>query len=466
MLLILIILLGELVLSSRGDNMLSYDYDIVIIGSGLGGLTAASLLSRKGYRTLVVESRSRIGGRFSTFEYEGFKLPTGAILIPDGWVIKLLEDMGIRTDNLRPITRVYYRIDGERYEIPPEMGVPKALDIIDKLEREDAEKHKRPAKPVELSKIMRGYYKKMRGINRDDIITVRDWLLQYTEVEKVHEAFDTLCTGLMMAHSWELPVSKFFLFQEMTKFYISASGNLSIAEKLAKFVEKTGAVWTNSPVKKIRVKEGKASNVIVKKVGKQIDIKCKVVISNAGAKSTVFLAGKENFESEYLEKMRIKLRPSPCLLVLVASDKPLCLEGIRDGLEIIMGSRRIKNVIPISNICPELVPAGQHLFYTSAKSESTLHPMDIKYEMQQVKRDIREFFPDFEKYGRILKMRACGIINEWPEGRTWLGYGMPLETPIPNLFNVGDSCIEPGLIGTPGSVESGYRVVDIVEKVL
>jgi len=442
------------------------DYDIVIIGSGLGGLTAASILSRKGFKTLVVESRSRIGGRFSTFEYEGFKLPTGAILIPDGWVVKLLEEMGIKTNNLRPITRVYYRIDGERYEIPSEIGVPKALDIIDKLERKDAEEKKRPTKPVELSKIMRGYYKKMRGINQEEIITVRDWLLQYTENEKVHDAFDTLCTGLMMAHSWELPVSKFFLFQEMTKFYISPDGNLSIAKELARVVEKTGAIWTNSPARKIMIKEGKATSVIVEKAGKQIEIKCKIVISNTGAKSTVSLAGKENFDNEYLEKMRIKLRPSPCLLVLIASDKPLCLEGINDGLEIIMGSRRIKTVIPISNICPELVPPGQHLIYTSAKSESTLHPMDIKYEMQQVKSDIREFFPDFEKHGRILKMRACGIINEWPEGRTWLGYGMPLETPISNLFNVGDSCIAPGLIGTPGSVESGYRLVDIVEKVL
>ncbi len=448
------------------DNMIDEDYDIVIIGSGLGGLTAASLLSCKGFNTLVVESRSRIGGRFSTFEYEGFKLPTGAILIPDGWVVKLLEEMGIRTENLRPITRVYYRIDGESYEIPSEIGVPKALDIIDKLERKEAEEKKRSTNPVELSKIMRGYYKKLLGINQEEIITVRDWLLQYTENEKVHDAFDTLCTGLMMAHSWELPVSKFFLFQEMSKFYISPDGNLNIAQELAKVVEKNGAVWTNSPARKIIVKEGKVTSVIVEKAGKEIEIRCKMVISNTGVKSTVNLAGKENFDKEYLEQVRIKLRPSPCLLVLVASDKPLCLEGIHDGLEIIMGSRRIKTVIPISNICPELVPSGQHLMYTSAKSESTLHPMDIKYEMQQVKSDIKAFFPDFKKHGRILKMRACGIINEWPEGRTWLGYGMPLETPISNLFNVGDSCIAPGLIGTPGSVESGYRVVDSVEKLL
>ncbi|MFX1590608.1 MAG: NAD(P)-binding protein, partial [Promethearchaeota archaeon] len=75
------------------------NYDTIIIGSGLGGLTAATLLSRKGFKTLIVESRSHIGGRFSTFEYKGFKLPTGAILIPDGWVIKLLEEMGVNINN-------------------------------------------------------------------------------------------------------------------------------------------------------------------------------------------------------------------------------------------------------------------------------------------------------------------------------------------------------------------------------
>ena len=238
------------------------DYDIIIIGSGIGGLTAATLLSRKGYKTLVVESRTRIGGRFSTFEHEGFKLPTGAILIPDGWVPKLLEEMGINTNILRPITRVFYRINGKRYEIPAEIGVPKALDTIDRLEKEDAKKG-RPSKPVQLPKIMRGYYKKMRGIKQEGIITVRDWLLQFTENEKIHEAFDTLCAGLMMAHSWELPVSKFFLFQEMSKFYIAPNGNLSIAKELASIVEKNGAVWTNFPARKIIINNLEVTGVIV-----------------------------------------------------------------------------------------------------------------------------------------------------------------------------------------------------------
>jgi len=30
-------------------------YDIVVIGSGLGGLTSAALLSKTGYKTIVVD---------------------------------------------------------------------------------------------------------------------------------------------------------------------------------------------------------------------------------------------------------------------------------------------------------------------------------------------------------------------------------------------------------------------------
>lgn len=52
-------------------------YDVVVVGSGIGGLGAGALLAHGGYNTLVVEKMSRIGGRCSTEEYEGFKLPTG-----------------------------------------------------------------------------------------------------------------------------------------------------------------------------------------------------------------------------------------------------------------------------------------------------------------------------------------------------------------------------------------------------
>src|SRR6266536_878636 len=43
------------------------DYDAVVIGAGFAGLSAAVRLTRKGARVLVLEARTRLGGRATAF---------------------------------------------------------------------------------------------------------------------------------------------------------------------------------------------------------------------------------------------------------------------------------------------------------------------------------------------------------------------------------------------------------------
>ena len=43
-------------------------YDVIVIGAGLGGLTAAALLARAGRKTLVVERNASVGGAASTYK--------------------------------------------------------------------------------------------------------------------------------------------------------------------------------------------------------------------------------------------------------------------------------------------------------------------------------------------------------------------------------------------------------------
>lgn len=53
------------------------DFEIIVIGSGIGGLVAGSLLARYGKRVLVCESHSVPGGAAHGFQRQGFHFDTG-----------------------------------------------------------------------------------------------------------------------------------------------------------------------------------------------------------------------------------------------------------------------------------------------------------------------------------------------------------------------------------------------------
>ena len=56
-------------------------YDVIIIGSGMGGLTAGSLLARKGLRVLLLEKEKQAGGYVVSFRRDGYTFDaTGAFL--------------------------------------------------------------------------------------------------------------------------------------------------------------------------------------------------------------------------------------------------------------------------------------------------------------------------------------------------------------------------------------------------
>lgn len=56
-------------------------FDVVVIGAGFAGITAARELKNHGYKVVVLEARDRIGGRVWTSELEGHKVELGATWI-------------------------------------------------------------------------------------------------------------------------------------------------------------------------------------------------------------------------------------------------------------------------------------------------------------------------------------------------------------------------------------------------
>ncbi|MCK5337786.1 MAG: NAD(P)-binding protein, partial [Bacteroidales bacterium] len=52
-------------------------YDIVIIGSGLGGLECGLILSKEGLNVCVLEQNSKVGGNLQSFTRDGCIFDTG-----------------------------------------------------------------------------------------------------------------------------------------------------------------------------------------------------------------------------------------------------------------------------------------------------------------------------------------------------------------------------------------------------
>ncbi|WP_346958723.1 NAD(P)/FAD-dependent oxidoreductase [uncultured Arthrobacter sp.] len=97
--------------------MLELDRDVVIVGAGPAGLTAARELRKAGLSVAVLEARDRVGGRTWTDTVDGAMLEIGGQWVsPDQTaLLELLEELGLKTyDRYREGQAVYIGADGKR----------------------------------------------------------------------------------------------------------------------------------------------------------------------------------------------------------------------------------------------------------------------------------------------------------------------------------------------------------------
>lgn len=78
-----------------------YDYDVIIIGAGIGGLVCGCYLTKKGYRVLIIEQHSKPGGYCSAFTRKGYKFNIGIHSlggINNGILSKILDELEIKEE--------------------------------------------------------------------------------------------------------------------------------------------------------------------------------------------------------------------------------------------------------------------------------------------------------------------------------------------------------------------------------
>jgi phytoene dehydrogenase-like protein len=100
--------------------------DVIIVGAGLAGLSAAVYLHRQGRKVLVLEASERAGGRIKTDSHEGFLLDRGFQVLLTAYpeTQALLNYRDLKLQKMLPGATVLY--DGGRFEIADPFRRPSA----------------------------------------------------------------------------------------------------------------------------------------------------------------------------------------------------------------------------------------------------------------------------------------------------------------------------------------------------
>jgi len=114
------------------------NYDIIIIGAGLGGLTAGAKLAKEGKKVLVIEQHDRPGGCATTFRRGDFTLEVGLHEMdgpsPGDMKTRIFNDLDVFNNVKFLKVPEFYRFLNDRYDVTiphePEVAISRLSELF------------------------------------------------------------------------------------------------------------------------------------------------------------------------------------------------------------------------------------------------------------------------------------------------------------------------------------------------
>lgn len=362
------------------------EHDVIVVGAGIGGLTAAALLARRGLKVLVAEQHHRPGGFCTSWERHVRR---------DGERLRYVFDAGVHdvsglgprgpvTNLLRQLEisdRLEWRRVGHEYVLPGfQLKVPATAEGLVKALQAHF--------PAEREAVA-AFFAEMEGVYRD----------LYADVERTGGVPCPPRTAEEMlayprthpyAFRWmDVPypamLDRFFQDASLKRFLLLLTGYLSdrpetltaaqmaplfgyyfdggyypvggsgaLAQALAEVIEAHGGrVLLRAPVQRILIEGGRAAGVVLG--GGQVH-RAAAVISNADVRKTFLeLVGREHLPPDFVRRIESLEFSTSAFVVFLGVDfvpdlEPVTLVYSEDG--------RGLGIMTPSRVDPGLAPPG------------------------------------------------------------------------------------------------------------
>ena len=375
--------------------MVYTDYDVIIIGSGAGGLAAAVPLAQAGQRVLVCEQHEVPGGWTHSFTLQGYRFSPGVHYIgevqPGGSLRRVYEGLGVSQDlefcELNPDGYDHIFIGDERFDFPKGKA-NLAARLKDRFPKDAAG--------------IDGYLNTVTGLmesasflgqdNRLDQITgavthagsLLRWVSRSGRDLLDHYLSDPALKGVLSGQSGDhgLPPSQVSAFFQagITQHYLNGGyyprgGGSAIPRAFVRALKKAGGeILLNAMVDRIVMEGGKAIGV---RLADGTEIRSRHVISNADPEVTLGkLMGRDRLSTRLRRKLDSVKYSGSALSLFFAVDMNLRAAGLDSGNNWFYDRADVDGIYQLGLTDYALTaapPPGMFLTVTTLKDPSKMH---------------------------------------------------------------------------------------------
>lgn len=395
-------------------------YDVVVVGAGLGGLSAAAALARAGKRVLLAERQDGPGGNARAFRRGSYTFDPAIHVTAHGFNIEFLDNyleaLGVRSSLELIVLEEMYSVElcGSRFTLPT--GVETVIEYLGERfpsQRDGIARYigtcaqatiESQAPPPRVA--LRDLEAAMAAL--PTLFTYRSSTLQAAIAEFVDDPETQAVLGAQWPYMGLPPSQLSFMagtgvwmaFMAPGPVYVQGSFQ-ALADALAEVVSAhAGTIAYAAPVSRIGVEEGRVTGVTFEDGN---EVRAQVVISNADARLTFDqLIGAEHVPAQLGRRLG-RMRPSvSAFLLYSASTLPLEELGVtaetfvydrpdHDATWEDVTAGRLGGMwlsVPTLHD-PSLAPEGEHLVMLTS-----LMPYDIGEPWSQAKDRVTEQMVD------------------------------------------------------------------------